>query len=46
MPDSKSLKFLKLLNDYLKQCRHEMNYVEAKRSQDKYNELATHEMKK
>ena len=38
------MQFLKLLKDYLDQSKQEMNYIEARRAQDKLKELATHEL--
>lgn len=43
-PETISVQFLKLLKDYLQQSKQEMNYIEAKRAQDKLKELSDHEM--
>ena len=43
-PESTTVQFLKLLKDYLDQSKQEMNYIEARRAQDKLKELATHEL--
>lgn len=45
--DTCVLPFLcRLLKDYLKQCRNELNYIEAGRANEKHKELAEHEMKR
>ena len=43
-PQTATVSFLKLLQDYLGQSKQEMNYVEAKRASDKLKELAKHEL--
>ena len=45
-PESTSIQFLKLLRDYLVQSQQEMNYIEAKRAQEKLKELAEHELQR
>ena len=45
-PESVSIQFLKLLKDYLEQSKQELNYVEAKRAQDKLKELGDHELRR
>ena len=45
-PQGTCIKFLKLLKDYLEQSKSEMNYIEAKRAQDKLKELSEHELQR
>lgn len=42
-PNPKTLSFLKLLHAYLQQSKSELNYIEAKRANEKLAELAEHE---
>jgi len=46
VPASVSMKFLKLLKDYLEQSKLEINYIEAKRAQEKLKELSDHELRR
>ena len=46
VPDSISMKFLKLMKDYLEESKREMNYQEASRAQSSLKELMDHEMKR
>ena len=39
-PNPKTLAFLKLLHAYLQQSKSELNYIEARRANDKIAELA------
>ena len=39
-PNPKTLSFLKLLHAYLQQSKSELNYIEARRANDKIAELA------
>lgn len=36
----------RLLKDYLEQSKQELNYIEAKRAQDKLKELGDHELRR
>lgn len=46
VPQYVVIKFLKLMKEYLEQSKSEMNYIEAKRAQDKLKELNEHEMQR
>ena len=41
-----SLLLFRLLKDYLEQSKSEINYIEAKRAQDKLKELSDHELRR
>lgn len=44
LPDSKVVDFLRLLNNYRKECCKEMNLTEARRAQLKFDDLKNKEM--
>jgi hypothetical protein len=46
LPDTKVIDFMRVLNDYKKQCEEEGKYVEARKAAKKYTELKVKEQKR